>query len=251
MTASLAGRIALVTGGAGGIGAGICRVLAAQGATVVVGYHRSRDAAAALAQALPNPDAGHAAHAVPVTDSPALCALATTLAERHGRLDLLVNCHGTTRFVPAADLHALDDALIDSVLATNVRGTFATVRAFKGLLLASDDALVVNISSIAAKLGIGSNLMYCASKGAVDTLTTALALALAPKIRVCAVSPGLVMTESARTFDPAFLQGHVDRSPLKRLTTPEDIGDAVVGLATTFRASTGLVVPVDTGRNLA
>lgn len=121
----LTGRIALVTGGAGGIGSGICEVLAETGATVLVGYNRSRDEAAALVERLPNRSAGHAPHAVPVTDTPALAELARTIGERHGCLDILVNRHGTTRFVPADDLDALDDALIDSVLATNVRGTFA------------------------------------------------------------------------------------------------------------------------------
>jgi NAD(P)-dependent dehydrogenase (short-subunit alcohol dehydrogenase family) len=220
-------------------------------ARLLVGYNRSRNEAAALVDRLPNRNAGHAAHAVPVTDSPALAELARTIGERHGRLDVLVNCHGTTRFVPADDLDALDDELIDSVLATNVRGTFATVRALKRLLQASGDGLVVNISSIASKLAIGSNIMYCASKGAVDTLTKSLALALAPKVRVCAVSPSLVLTESASKFDPAFLEGHIGRSPLKRLATPRDIGSTIVALATTVTAVTGVIIPVDTGRNIA
>lgn len=244
-------KVALVTGGAGGIGQGICEVLAEAGAAVVVGYNRSRDEAAALAERLPNRGARHAAHAAPVADSAALAELARTIEQAYGRLDILVNCHGTTRFVAASDLDALDDALIDSILATNVRGTFATVRAFRKLLEAGGDGLVVNISSIASKLAIGSNIMYCASKGAVDTLTKSLALALAPKVRVCAVSPGLVLTESAKKFDPAFLQGHIDRSPLKRLATPRDIGTTIVALATQVTAVTGVIIPVDTGRNIA
>lgn len=125
------------------------------------------------------------------------------------------------------------------------------MRALNKLLQAAGDGLVVNISSIASKLAIGSNIMYCASKGAVDTLTKSLALALAPKVRVCAVSPGLVLTESAKKFDPAFLEGHVARSPLKRLATPRDIGGTIVALATQVTAVTGVIIPVDTGRNLA
>ena len=249
-TIALKGKVALVTGGAGGIGQGICEVLAEAGATVLVGYNRSHGEAAALVDWLPNPAARHAAYAAPVIDSAALAELAYTIERQHGRLDILVNCHGTTRFVAADDLDALDDELIDRVLTTNVRGVFATVRALKKLLQAGDDGLVVNISSIASTLAIGSNIMYCASKGAVDTLTKSLALALAPKVRVCAVSPGLVLTESAKKFDPAFLDGHVNRSPLKRLTTPRDIGTAVLVLATQLTAVTGLIVPVDAGRSL-
>ena len=251
MSESLKGKVALVTGGAGGIGRGICEVLAAEGATVIVGYNRSRDEAAALVERLPHPAAGHLALAVPVTDSAALAALANDLAQRPGRLDILVNCHGTTRFVAAQDLDALDDDLIDRVLATNVRGTFATVRALRPLLARDGTGLVVNISSIAATLAIGSNIMYCASKAAVDTLTRSLALALAPQIRVVSVSPGLVLTESATKFEPAFLDGHVQRTPLKRLSTPQDIGRSVVALATLLTAVTGVILPVDAGRSLS
>ena len=248
---SLNGKVVLVTGGAGGIGSGICEVVAEQGATVIVGYHSSGGKATALAARLPSNEAKHSAHAVPVTDSAALATLAHKLADQYGRLDVLVNCHGATRFVPAEDLGALDDELIDRVLATNVRGTFATVRALKDLLARNSSGLVVNISSIAAKLAIGSNIMYCASKAAVDTLTRSLALALAPGIRVVALSPGLVVTEAAEKFDQSFLDGHIERTPLKRITTPRDIGKAVVSLATHLTAVTGVIIPVDGGRSLS
>lgn len=247
----LHGKVALVTGGAGGIGSGICEVLAEQGASVVVGFHSSHDAAQLLARRLPGDGAKHAALAVPVTDSAALARLANEIEGRYGRCDLLVNCHGATRFVKAEDLDALDDALIDRVLATNVRGTFATVRALKRLLERDGEGLVVNISSIAAKLAIGSNIMYCASKAAVDTLTKSLALALAPRVRVVAVSPGLVETEAAKKFEQSLLDGHIARTPLKRLTTPRDIGSTIVALATQMTAVTGAIIPVDTGRSLS
>jgi 3-oxoacyl-[acyl-carrier protein] reductase len=248
---NLNGRVALVTGGAGGIGSGICEVLAEQGAAVIVGYNSSCDQAAALAERLPKKGAAHSAHAVPVTDSVALATLARKVEEQYGRLDILVNCHGATRFVAAADLDALDDELIDRMLATNVKGTFATVRALRKLLERDGTRLVVNISSIAAKLAIGSNIMYCASKAAVDTLTKSLALALAPKIRVVAVSPGLVLTEAAEKFEQSFLDGHIARTPLKRLTTPRDMGNTVVALATHMTAVTGIIIPVDAGRSLS
>ena len=248
---NLNGKIALVTGGAGGIGSGICEVLAEHGATVIVGYNSSRDEAAALADRLPNPGARHVSCAVPVTDSAALAELARKIDAQHGRCDILVNCHGATRFVAADDLDALDDELIDRVLATNVRGTFATVRALKALLARDGNGLVVNISSIAATLAIGSNIMYCASKAAVDSLTRSLALALAPRVRVVSVSPGLVVTEAAKNFDRAWLDNHIARTPLKRLTTPRDIGNTVVALATHMTTVTGVIIPVDAGRSLS
>lgn len=248
---ALKNKVALVTGGAGGIGGGICEVLAEQGAVVVVGYNSSKDAAAALAARLLNQEAGHAALPAPVTDTAGLSSLASQIEERFGRCDILVNCHGMTRFVPAENLEALDDELIDRVLATNVRGTFATVRALRHLLARDGDGLVVNISSIAAKLAIGSNIMYCASKAAVDTLTQSLALALAPRVRVVSVSPGLVETEAAKKFDQAWKDNHIARTPLARITTPRDIGETVVALATHMTAVTGIIIPVDGGRSLS
>lgn len=247
----LKGQVALVTGGAGGIGSGICEALAAAGATVLVGWHGSQQTAQTLAARLPHPQAGHRALRVPVTDTPALAALAGELAQTPGRLDMLVNCHGTTRFVPAQDLDALDDELADRVLTTHLRGSFATARAFRPLLVASGQGLIVNISSIAAELGVGSNIMYCAAKAGINSLTRSLALALAPAVRVVALSPGLVETEAAQAFDPAFKATHVERTPLRRLVTPLDMGRSVVALATHMTAVTGVVIPVDAGRSLS
>ena len=119
--------VAVVTGGSGGIGAQICRSLAAADFTVIVGYRNSRERAQALAAALPRE--GHLALCAPVTDSEALREMAAQVAKRYGRCDVLVNCAGTTRFVPHADIDALNDDLIDEILATNVRGAFAALRA--------------------------------------------------------------------------------------------------------------------------
>lgn len=248
---SLNSKVALVTGGAGGIGTAICEVLARNGASVVVGYGTSRAAAEALANRLPRAGAQHTALAAPVTDSRALGDLAAEIERRYGRCDILVNCHGTTRFVPHADLDALDDALVDQILATNVRGAFATVRAMHRLLERTGDGLVVNISSIAASLALGSNIMYCASKAALDNMTKSLARALAPSIRVVSVSPGLVETEFVKKFDQAWLDGYIASTPLKGLVLPAEVAAAVMAVATTLTATTGAIIPVDGGRTLA
>ena len=251
----LSDQVAVVTGGAGGIGAAICRGLAEAGCAVVVGYNRSEAEAAALARELPPVGRPHAALHAPVTDSAALAELARTVQQRYGRCDILVNCAGTTRFVPHADLDGLDDALIDQVLATNVRGPFAAVRALQSLLAAprSDGAtgLVVNISSIAAVTAMGSNVMYCASKAALDNMTKSLARALAPVVRVLSVSPGLADTEFVKRMDPAWRDEQALRTPLQRLARPEEVAAAVLAAATTLSFSTGVVIPVDGGRPLA
>ena len=254
-TTSLKGSVAVVTGGAGGIGAEICRGLADAGCAVVVGYNSSAEAAQALAQSLAPTTLAHTALKAPVTDSAALRVLAEEVQKRYGRCDILVNCAGTTRFVAHADLDGLDDGLIDQILSTNVRGPFAAVRALRSLLAASrkDQAcgLVVNISSIAAVSAMGSNVMYCASKAAVDNLTKSLARALAPAIRVVSVSPGLADTEFVKSMDPAWRQEQAQRTPLQRLALPQEVAAAVLAVATHLTFTTGAVIPVDGGRPLA
>jgi 3-oxoacyl-[acyl-carrier protein] reductase len=252
---NLSGKVAVVTGGAGGIGAAICRGLAEAGCAVVVGYNGSEQAATALAETLPRVALPHAALKAPVTDSAALAELAAEVARRHGRCDLLVNCAGTTRFVAHADLDALDDTLIDQILATNVRGPFAAVRALKALLAApradGGSGLVINISSIAAVTAMGSNVMYCASKAAVDNMTRSLARALAPAIRVLSVSPGLADTDFVKSMAQDWRDEQVSRTPLKRLARPDEVAAAVVAAATHLTFTTGAVIPVDGGRPLA
>lgn len=249
MRESMADTVAVVTGGAGGIGAAICRGLAAAGASVVVGYHRSATAAEAVAASLGG-TGRHCAVSAPVTDSAALRRMAVTVNDTYGRCDVLVNCAGTTRFVPHGNLDALDDTLIDDILSTNVRGPFAAVRALRPLLAKSTGALVVNISSIAAATGMGSNVMYCASKAALDNITKSLARALAPDIRVLSVAPGLVDTPFIAGLDPVWRDEQLARSPLGRLAQPADVAAAVVAAYSALTFSTGTVIAVDGGRPL-
>ena len=242
-------QVALVTGGAGGIGAAVCEALAQSGAAVIVGYRRSRLPAEQIAARLPKATRPHAALSCPVTDSGALRELAADIDRRYGRCDILVNCAGTTRFVPHADLEGLDDALIDEILVTNVRGAFATVRALRPLMQRSG-AVVINISSIAAATAMGSNVMYCASKAALDNMTKSLARASAQAIRVVSLSPGLVDTDFIKQLDPAWRDEQATRTPLQRLAAPQEIGNAVVAIAASLTFTTGAIIAVDGGRPL-
>jgi 3-oxoacyl-[acyl-carrier protein] reductase len=244
--------VALVTGGAGSMGTIICGALAREGMRVVVGYNRSAEKAKSLAASLPGD--GHAALAAPVTDSAALAALAKEIASRYGFCDALVNCAGVTRFVPHGDLDALDDGLIENILSTNVRGPFATVRALRPLLEKSKHAggaVIVNISSIAGLTAMGSNVIYCASKAAVDNMTKSLARALAPRIRVVSIAPGVVDNDFIRSMDPRWLEEQVGRTPLKRLAAPEEVASAVIAAIKHLTFTTGAIIPVDGGRPLS
>ncbi|MBV7336315.1 SDR family oxidoreductase [Chloroflexi bacterium TSY] len=242
-------QVALVTGGGGGIGSAICRRLAAAGAKVVVNYNRNAEKAQATLDSLAGE--GHMMAQASVTDSVALAELTTQVTEQYGRLDLLVNNAGITRPVAHDDLDGLDDVLIDQIFSTNWRGAFACIRAFKKLLLAGDGGTVINISSIAARTGVGSNVAYCASKAAMDSMTRSLARVFAPKLRVVSVAPGWVWGEYAARMDEAYIQEQIDKTPLNRIAQPEDVADAVFAVATQLTFSTGCIIPVDGGRPLS
>lgn len=241
------GKVAIVTGGAGGIGSAICRRLAGVGASLVI-IDLAVEKAQALIETLPGNN--HLASDASITDSTALKNLAIHLQERYGKVDLLVNNAGITTPVAHDDLDGLTDEWIDRIFQVNWRGSFACVRAFKDLLTAGDGGTVINISSIAGTTGVGSNVAYCASKAAIDSMTRSLGRALAPEIRVVAVAPGWVLGEYAKRMDPAYLQQQVNLTPLGRLATPEDVAKTVWAIATKLTLMTGNVVPVDGGRPL-
>lgn len=244
----LADHVALVTGGGGGIGSAICQRLAAAGARVVLTYNSSPDKARAVADVLPGDD--HLVVHTPVDDSVAQSVLAENIASRYGRLDILVNNAGISKQVAHDDLDALDDNLIDDIFRVNVRGAIASVRAMKALLMADDGGLVVNLSSIAARTGVGSNIAYCASKAALDNLTLSLARALAPKVRVVSVSPGWVNGEYAQRMSDEYVQQQRDLTPLGRIAEAEDVAEAVYAAAVHLPFTTGAIIPVDGGRPL-
>ena len=241
-------QVALVTGGGGGIGSAICRRLAAEGARIVITYNSDRAKAEALASSLHGDD--HLELHAPVEDSAAQRRLAQAIGERYGRLDILVNNAGVTQAVPHDDLEQLDDELIDRIFRVNWRGAFASIRALKSLLMAGDGGLVVNISSIAGRTGVGSNVAYCASKAAMDSMTRSLARALAPQIRVLSVSPGWVNGEYAQRMPRALIAEQESKTPLGRIAEADDVAAAVYAAAVHLRFSTGDIIPVDGGRPL-
>jgi 3-oxoacyl-[acyl-carrier protein] reductase len=132
----------------------------------------------------------------------------------------------------------------------NLRGPFAMVRAFRPLLQGGERAAVVNISSIAARTGLGSSLAYLAAKAGVDALTIALAKVLAPDIRVFSVSPAGVDTDFVPGRSREQLQKIAEKLPLAHFTTPDDVARAVIACIVNLTSSTGIVVPVDEGRHL-
>jgi 3-oxoacyl-[acyl-carrier protein] reductase len=250
MPDSLDGRLALIIGGSGGIGAATARLFAGAGARVVV-THTPPSAASAAALADSLPGAGNLALPVDVADTASLLALRDEVRGRCGEvLHVLVNAAGFTKPVPHADLDALDDALIDRMFEVNWRGQFAAIRIFAPMLKASGDGLIVSISSIAGQTGIGSSIAYCAVKAGIDVMTKSLGRALAPEVRVMAVAPGVVDTGFVPGRGADFNTKTATTTPLRRIATPVDVAEAVLACATSLRFSTGTTVAVDGGRSL-
>ena len=244
----LTGRVALVTGASRGIGAATAMLFAEAGARVVITHRDSAEDADAVCAAMPGE--GHRVIQASAANTEAIEAAADSVAEVEGRLDVLVNNAARTRVIPHGDMEALNDDLFDAILQTNVRGTFATIRAFRSLLEADEGGVVINISSLAARTAGGSNVAYSASKAAMDNMTVSLARALAPRVRVLSVAPGLVETQFTSQWDPKVKERYLERTALGRLPTPEDIGRAVLAAVTHLELTTGAIIPVDGGRPL-
>jgi 3-oxoacyl-[acyl-carrier protein] reductase len=235
-------KVALVTGGSGGIGSAICKSLASKGYQVVINYNSNKEKALQTLYSLESNN-----HNIHYED---LKNMASFVKENYGRLDVLVNNSGITKPVPHHNLEALNDELIDSIMQVNFRGTFACIRAFEPLLRKGKNSIVVNISSIAARTGIGSNVAYCASKAAVDSMTRSLGRVLAPDIRVVSLSPGWVNGDYAKKSPKEYMDEQINKTPLNRIAEAEDIGKALIAIVENFTFSTGCIFPVDGGRPL-
>ena len=248
---SLSGKIALVVGGSGAIGAATSRMLSVAGAEVVVTHltgERDAEAALALVEEL----GAHrcSAYAADVADTASLIVLREQLRGKHGRLDILVNAAGFTKPVPHHDLDGLTDELIDRMFQVNWRGQYAAIRTFSPMLKASGDGLIVSISSIAGFTAIGSSIAYCAAKAGIDVMTKALARVLAPEVRVLAVSPGVVDTHFVPGRGLDFNEKVSASTPLRRVADADDIAAAITACATMLGYSTGHTIQVDGGRAL-
>jgi 3-oxoacyl-[acyl-carrier protein] reductase len=247
-------KAAIVTGSATGVGAATALMLARRGYDVLVNYSKSEAEANATAAACREAGAQVLLARGDVADDAACRAMVAEAATRFGRIDALVNNAGVTTFVGSGNLDALDPAAFQRIYAVNVLGAFQMIRAALPHLKAARGA-IVNVSSIAGALGIGSSIPYVASKGALNSMTLHLARALAPDVRVNAVCPGMITTRwfiegMGREAYEKLKARYESSAPLGRACTPEDVAEAVVWLVDSAQTMTGELLLLDSGTHL-
>lgn len=254
---NLKDQVAIVTGSATGLGAAVALKLAHGGARVVINYTKSlKEAEETLAQAKAKGVDALLGQG-DVADDDDCRRIAKQAVDRWGRIDILVNNAGTTKFADHADLDALNADDFLNIYKVNVVGAFQMIRACTPHLKASGFGRIVNVSSIAGILGVGSSVAYAASKGALNTMTKSLARALAPEIRVNAVCPGFIGTRwFSERFGPEtyarIVEHNKQSTPLHRAGTPEDVAEAVAFFCSEgARHITGETLLSDAGHHLA
>lgn len=247
-------KVAIVTGASSGIGASIAIDLARQGLNVLVNYSRNLEGAEAAVETCKLEGAEAIAVQGDISCDNDCRNMANTASEKWGRVDVLVNNAGVTRFADARDLDALNAADFSRIFSVNVTGCYQMCRAAAPALRESGGS-IVNISSYSGFSGSGSSTAYAASKGALNNLTLGLARALAPEIRVNAVCPGFVDTDwMAPKLEDGELADFKTKTasiaPLGRIVSPDEVAEAALWFALGGRTITGQLLVIDGGTHL-
>jgi 3-oxoacyl-[acyl-carrier protein] reductase len=243
---SLSNRIALVTGGASGIGRYISLELAKQGATVIVNYNTSKDKAQTLITEIETLGGKADAFQANVAVFDEAKKLIDNIIERYGKLDIVVNNAGIT-----------DDQLIlrmredqfDRVIDTNLKGVWNICKHAAKPLLKSEAGRIINVSSVSGILGNAGQSNYSAAKAGVIGLTKALAREFAARhVTVNAIAPGFIETDMTKKLPEEAVKAWADQIPLKRFGSPSDVAHAVKFLASDEASYiTGHTLMVDGG----
>lgn len=244
-------KVAIVTGGGTGVGQATSLGLARLGYHLVVVYSRSQAEAEQTVTEIKDIGSEAVAIQADVADDAACRRMVQLTLDQWGRVDVLINCAGTTNFVPFHELDAVTDELWQRLYQVNVVGAFHCARAVREPMLAVGGGQIINVSSVAAQLGQGSSIPYCCTKAALDNLTVSLARTLAPTIRVNGIAPGFIDGRWTRNglgerYDE--VKATYERNlPLGCVCTPKDIADGILSLVTGSRLVTGQTLTVDAG----
>ncbi len=251
----LKGAAVIVTGSATGVGAAAAKMLASKGCNVVINYTKSEAEARETQSACEAFGVETLLCQADVSKDADCRRMAQAAIDRWGRIDGLINNAGTTHFVNHANLEGLTADDFQRIYAVNVIGPYQMTRAVAAQMKQQGKGSVVNVSSIAGVMGVGSSIAYTASKGALNTMTLSLARALGPEIRVNTICPGFIQGRWLRggMGDEAYeaAKTHQERTtPLRKAGTPEDMAQAAVWFIEGADLITGEILIVDAGSHL-
>jgi 3-oxoacyl-[acyl-carrier protein] reductase len=252
---SLAGKAAIVTGSATGIGAATARKLAEKGCNVVINYTRSETEAGETIAACEACGVETILCRADVSVDQDCRRMVDEAIEKWGEIDALVNNAGTSKFVDHRDLEGLDKEDFLRIYSVNVVGPYQMVRAVAPHMQTAGKGAIVNVASTAAITGIGSSIAYAASKGALVTMTLSLARNLGPEIRINSVCPGFVQGRWLKGgLGPeryeATREYLEDQAPLGVTATPETVADAILYFIAGAGITTGETLILDGGFHL-
>ncbi len=249
------GGVAIVTGSSSGVGAACARRLAERGAHLIINYASNRDGAEATREACEAFGVETRIVQADVANDDDCRRIAKVAEETWGRCDALVNNAGTTVFCPLNDLEGLSSTDFQHIYAVNTVGAFQMSRAAAPIMRRGGRGSIVMVASIAGVLGIGSSIAYAASKGAMITLTKALARVLGPEIRVNVVCPGFIQGEWLRqgmgdAVYEASKTAIEQITPLGRTSTPDTVADSILTFIESNDLVTGESLILDAGMHL-
>jgi 3-oxoacyl-[acyl-carrier protein] reductase len=248
-------KVAIVTGSATGLGAAAAKMLAQQGWAVVINYTKSRAEAEATEAECRNLGGDTLLVQADVADDGDCRRLAQAAIDQWGRIDGLINNAGVSKFNTHVNLDGVNKDDFVRIYSVNVIGAYQMTRAVTPHMKKQGKGSVVNISSVAGVMGIGSSIPYAASKGALNTMTLSLARALGPEIRVNAVCPGFIQSRWLREGLGEATYENVKKlqeetTPLKHAGTPEDMAEVAVWFITGAANVTGEILISDAGMHL-
>ncbi|MDD3716706.1 MAG: 3-oxoacyl-[acyl-carrier-protein] reductase [Candidatus Marinimicrobia bacterium] len=242
----LKGKVALVTGAAGGIGEAICTALARSGASVLIHYCHSEAPAKALSDKLRQEGHSCMLYQADIRSTQAAQAMADALIAEYGKIDILVNNAGITR---DQLLMRMSEADFDEVIATNLKGSWNMIKAVSYAMSKARYGKIINISSVAGIAGTPGQSNYAASKAGIIGLTKSVAREFARRNITCnAVAPGFIETKMSAVLPEAVREKYLEQIPLARYGKPEEVAALVLYLASDeANYITGQVLQIDGG----
>jgi NAD(P)-dependent dehydrogenase (short-subunit alcohol dehydrogenase family) len=247
MNENFADRVAVITGGTGHVGYAAAKRLALLGVRIFSLVRRDVETAQIKMNALPNSHLNHCAILADVKDTQAIQQAATQVKDMAGRCDILINCAAVS--LPTSTPLDTSDEIFDDMMATNLRGTWVTIREFFNLLNAQNNSIVINLSSGASIKSRPTSLGYSISKAGVNIMTECLAKSLGPNVRFVAIASSRLATPTSGqpAADSTGLAKFAETLLLKRVPTADDVADTIESLITSIKFFNGHLLVLDGG----